>query len=75
MTTLGADPSREAEQPESPHQRVARLKAEAAALAVAMADLEAGRVIADGDLDAWLDAWADGQDMPLPDGPASPSRP
>ncbi len=49
-----------------------RLDIEASMLAVAEADLEAGRVIADADVDAWLEAWARGEDVVLPE--AGPDR-
>lgn len=47
-----------------------RLDAEASMLAVAEADLEAGRVLSDGD--AWLNAWSQGEDVLLPE--AAPTR-
>ncbi len=59
---------------ETAQQRRARLDTEASMLAVAVADIEAGRVIADGDVDAWLDAWVRGEDMPLPASDPAPSR-
>lgn len=62
--TMGFQYDREAE--------LRRLDIEASMLAVAEADLEAGRVIADGDVDAWLDAWVRGEDVSLPE--AEPNR-
>ena len=60
---------------EADQRREARLAAEASMLAVAKADIEDGRYIADGDVDAWLDAWANGEPVELPEASAhSPKR-
>ncbi|MEL6059299.1 MULTISPECIES: hypothetical protein [unclassified Methylobacterium] len=56
-------------------QREARLEAEASMLAVARADIEHGRYIADGDVDAWLAAWESGEAVELPEASASSPRP
>jgi hypothetical protein len=53
----------------------ARLEAEASMLAVARADIEHGRYIADGDVDAWLAAWESGEAVELPEASASSPRP
>ncbi|MCJ2056033.1 hypothetical protein MKL09_05660 [Methylobacterium sp. J-048] len=55
---------------ETAQQRKARLAAEASMLAVAKADIAEGRYIADGDVDAWLDAWVNGEPVELPEASA-----
>jgi len=60
---------------ETAQQRKARLAAEAFMLAVAKADIEGGRYIADGDLDAWLDAWENGEPVELPEASTSSPKP
>ncbi|CAM3043592.1 MULTISPECIES: hypothetical protein [Methylobacterium] len=55
---------------ETAQQRKARLAAEASMLAVAKADIADGRYIADGDVDAWLDAWVNGEPVELPEASA-----
>ncbi|MGH1589757.1 hypothetical protein ACRBEV_17150 [Methylobacterium phyllosphaerae] len=59
---------------ETTRQREARLNAEASLLAVAQADIAAGRYIADSDLDGWLEAWETGQPVALPEAPAPSSK-
>ena len=76
MATVGFQQGRRMEpSSETAQQRKARLEAEASMLAVAKADIEGGRYIADGDLDAWLDAWEIGEPVELPEAPASSPKP
>ncbi|MCJ2143400.1 hypothetical protein [Methylobacterium sp. E-066] len=71
MTAIGFQQGRGSEPSGLPE---ARLEAEASMLAVARQDIEGGRFIADGDLDAWLEAWKSGEPVELPEAPANPSR-
>lgn len=59
---------------ETAEQRAARLAAEATLLAIAKADIEGGRYIADRDIDAWLEAWEDGTPVALPEAPTDPRK-
>ncbi|MGU3668807.1 hypothetical protein ACLBX9_31895 [Methylobacterium sp. A49B] len=59
---------------ETLRQREARLEAEASLLAVAEADLAAGRFIADSDVDGWLEAWEKGTAVALPEAPTPASK-
>ena len=49
---------------ESPEQRERRLAWERERIAEGDADIAAGRVIRDDELDAWLDAWVAGEPLP-----------
>ena len=59
---LAGDP---APQAETDAERAARLAHERALLDEAREDVRAGRVIADEDVDAWLDRFARGEPLPL----------
>lgn len=73
-----ANGSQQRQQPEpageTVQQRRARLDTEASMLVIAVADIEAGRVIADGEVDAWLDGWVRREDMPPPVAPIPARR-
>ena len=76
MTTVGVRQRRGlVPSGETAQQREARLEGEASMLAAAKVDIEDGRYIADGDLDAWLDAWENGEPVELPEAPAGSPKP
>lgn len=58
-------------QAETVAARAARLAHERALLDEAREDVRAGRVIADEDVDAWLDRFVRDEPLPMPDIPAS----
>lgn len=51
----------------------ARVAREGALLAEAREDVRTGRVVADEDVDAWLDLFTGGEPLPMPDA-AAPAR-
>lgn len=53
-------------------ERAARNVRERRLLDEAEADIAAGLVIADEDVDAWLDAFVRGDPLPMPDGSITP---
>jgi hypothetical protein len=57
---------------ETEADRAARLAHERVLLEQAREDVEAGRVIADEDIDAWLDRFAGGEPLPTPNAPPEP---
>lgn len=57
---------------ETDAERSSRLEHERALLDEAREDVRAGRVVADEDVDAWLDLFVRGEPLPMPD--ASPAR-
>ena len=54
---------------ETEAERAARLAHERALLDEAREDVRAGRVIADEDVDAWLDRFVRGEPLPMPETP------
>jgi hypothetical protein len=62
QTRGGAPPRRS----ETPAEREERIRREAAVIAQARAEIEAGQGIGDDDLEAWLDALDHDENTPLP---------
>jgi len=60
---------------ESPAERVERLQREAAIIARAHADIDAGLGIEDDDLEAWLERLDQDENAPLPIGASEITRP
>ena len=58
-------------QPETEAERAARLAHERVLLDEAREDVRAARVIADEDVDAWLDRFVCGEPLPTPEAPFS----
>ncbi len=72
MTTTDTSlASESAHQAETEIERNARLTRESAMLEEARNDVRLGRVVADNDVDGWLDLFVRGEPLPMPD--ASPS--
>jgi hypothetical protein len=69
-TSLASEP---AHQDETEIERNARLARESAMLDEARDDVRLGRVVADKDVDGWLDLFVSGESLPIPDAP-SPLR-
>ena len=65
--------SESAHQAETEVERTARLARESAMLDEARDDVRLGRVVADKDVDGWLDLFVGGEPLPIPDAP-SPLR-
>ncbi len=65
---LAGEPARPADT-EAEHR--ARLAHERALLDEAREDVKAGRVIPDGESDAWLDLLVRGEPLPMPDAPSA----
>ena len=66
---LAGEPATRAE---TEAERAVRLARERALLAEAREDVRAGRVVADEDVDAWLDLLVGGDEpLPMPDAPAA----
>lgn len=71
-TTTTPTAGEPAQRTETEAERAARLAHERALLEEAYEDVRAGRVIADDEVDAWLDRFVRGEPLPIPDAPSVP---
>ena len=70
--TITSPVSKPAHQDETEVERNARLTRERAMLDEARDDVRSGRVIADEDVDGWLDLFVRGEPLPTPDASLPP---